>query len=78
MGTVRRFIIFQLGVHFFGVEIQYVKVIVKNIPMEKKTNPVSEIVGILNMPNGVWDSRLIPVLSLQLLFKEIESDSIDE
>lgn len=63
MKTSRRFIIFQIGINFFGVEIQYVKEIVKNVPMEKCINSFSEMDGILNM-----DDCVISVVDLHKKF----------
>ncbi|MDE7310936.1 MAG: chemotaxis protein CheW [Eubacterium sp.] len=63
MEIVRRFIIFQTGIYFWGAEMHCVKEIVKSIPMEKCTNPFSEIVGMLNMEDGI-----IPVVDLHKNF----------
>ena len=40
MGNGQRFIIFQIGIYFLSVDIQYVKEIVKNVSMEKYTNSI--------------------------------------
>lgn len=63
MGNGQRFIIFQIGIYFLSVDIQYVKEIVKNVSMEKYKNSFSESVGILNM-----DDCIISVVDLHKKF----------
>lgn len=59
----QRFIIFQMGIYFWGAEIHCVKEIVKNVPMEKCTTSFPEAVGTLHR-----DDHVIPVVDLHKKF----------